>query len=148
MKYSIRRNIDKPIQPISIAICNDALFGEMISENCMNSGGQIMAILSNEIWTPGASKGLLQIASLRAIETRKYIVRSTINGFSSMIDPLGTIIEVPKSNKRISAFKFEVLPNRSLTFYMLYGDIIGQISIILTIFLLFGFVRSKMTKVH
>lgn len=107
-----------------------------------------MAILSNEIWTPGASKGLLQIASLRAIETRKYIVRSTINGFSSMIDPLGTIIEVPKSNKRISAFKFEVLPNRSLTFYMLYGDIIGQISIILTIFLLFGFVRSKMTKVH
>lgn len=145
LKYSTRNNIIKPNQPVSIAICYDALFGELLSENCLKSEGQIIVILSNEEWTQGASRGLLQIASLRAIETRKYIIRSTNNGFTSMIDPHGSIIRLPKSNERIMAFKFEVIPNDHVTFYMLHGDIIGQISTILFIILMLFFVYRKMS---
>ncbi|MBZ0247945.1 MAG: hypothetical protein K8H85_18515, partial [Cyclobacteriaceae bacterium] len=145
LKYSTRYNNIKPNQPVSIAICYDALFGELLSENCLKSEGQIIAILSNEEWTQGASRGLLQIASLRAIETRKYIIRSTNSGFTSMIDPYGSIIGLPKSNERIMASKFKVIPNGHVTFYMLHGDIIGQISTILFIILILFFVLRKLS---
>ncbi len=132
LEFTTRDNIEKTPESLSIGICYDALFGEIISLNCVKSRGGIIAILSNEQWTIGASESLLQIASLRAIENRKYVLRSTNNGISSMITPYGVVKRMPESKYRIAVFNFNVIQNNYVTFYMRHGDLIGEISIILS----------------
>lgn len=128
---------------ISIGICYESLFGELISRNCLESQCRLVAILSNETWTPGASKNMLNISAIRAIETRKYVVRSTINGITSLITPRGHLAALQTGNSRIEVLASEIIPNQEVTFYMKNGYFIGQSSLILiAIFLLHKISRS------
>ncbi len=124
---------------LSIGICYEALFGEIISSNCMKSNGGIIVIISNEEWTPGASKNLLQICSIRAIENRKYILRSTNTGITSLISPDGIIERRLESKKLIETLIVDVVPNDYITFYMRHGDYIGRIAIVLSSILVICF---------
>ena len=67
--------------PVSACICYESVFGEFFSEFVRN-GAQIMCIITNDGWW-GNTAGHRQhyaFAHLRAIETRRSIVRSTNTG--------------------------------------------------------------------
>jgi apolipoprotein N-acyltransferase len=60
-------------------------------------------------------------AVMRAIETRRWMVRVSDSGISAVIDPAGRIVEVLDSGA-VGALRAAVPLRQSLTFYVRFGD--------------------------
>ncbi len=71
-------------------ICGEALHPEIARELAM-AGAELLANPSNDYWFghPQAAAHQLQVASFRAIENRRYLVRATATGISAVVDPHG-----------------------------------------------------------
>ncbi|MSP57733.1 MAG: apolipoprotein N-acyltransferase [Flavobacteriaceae bacterium] len=72
-------------------ICYESIYGDYVSE-FVKDGAQWLSIITNDAWwdnTPG-HKQHFSYAKLRAIEQRKWVVRSANTGISGFIDPRGT----------------------------------------------------------
>lgn len=113
---------------VTIAICFEALFGERIAYKSNENPGLIF-ILSNEEWTKGGSNQFAKIARMRAIENRKYVIRATNCGVTSIISPDGKFTSKVVSNIGVNAIVDKVFQNNVKTFYMKNGDYIGRISL-------------------
>ena len=80
-------NGNSKVAPI---ICYESIYGDYVSEY-VKDGASWLAVITNDAWwnnTPG-HKQHFSYAKLRAIEQRKWVVRSTNTGISGFIDPLG-----------------------------------------------------------
>lgn len=105
-------------------ICYESLWGGWIGEAVKN-GAQFIAIVTNDGWwgnTSGKDQHLLY-AKLRAIETRRYVVRSANTGISCFINQRGDIVQQSKWWTRTS-LKADINLNDELTFYVKNGDFI------------------------
>ncbi|TDM00345.1 MAG: apolipoprotein N-acyltransferase [Flavobacteriaceae bacterium] len=116
---------------IAPLICYESVFGEYTTE-FVKKGAQILAVMSNDSWW-GESQGykqLLHFAKLRAIETRRSVVRSANSGESAFINQRGDIeISLPYLNK--GALVHSLKTNDKITVYVLYGDYIFRIALFL-----------------
>jgi apolipoprotein N-acyltransferase len=76
----------------------------------------------------------------RSIESGKYIIRSSNNGISAVINPIGIVEQRVKFGSKgfVELSESKVIKQ---TLFMLYGNIIFLISILLYIFLLFSFIK-------
>lgn len=79
---------------VGCGICFDSIYENVILESVRN-GAEIIAISTNDSWfSDSAALAMHNSQSvLRAIETSRYIVRSANTGISSVIDPMGNVIE-------------------------------------------------------
>ncbi len=125
-------------------ICYETVYGEFVS-TFTKKGGDFITIISNDAWwgdTEG-HKQLLSYARLRAIENRRYIVRSANSGISSIINHRGEILS------KLAYGEYGILTGTAekvsgKTFYNSYGDFIARISIFISVSMLFiFFVKSK-----
>ena len=73
-------------------ICYEAIFPELARERALN-GANILVNISNDAWfgRTAAPVQHLYLTAMRAIETGRYVVRSTNTGISAIIDPRGRI---------------------------------------------------------
>ncbi len=78
----------------------------------------------------------------RAIETGKYVIRSTNNGMSAIINPLGEI-EKMLNYGQDGFIDFEKRRDLKPTIFSKYGNKIFLVLILLYIFLIFSFNRIK-----
>lgn len=111
-------------------ICYESLWGDWIGEAVKN-GAQFIAIITNDGWwgnTSGKDQHFLY-ASLRAIETRRYVVRSANTGISGFINQKGDVIKESRWWTR-TAIKADINLNDELTFYTRSGDLIAKLSCI------------------
>jgi apolipoprotein N-acyltransferase len=100
----------------------------------VRNGADIIAIITNDGWwgnTPGYSQHEYY-ARLRAVETRRWVIRSANTGVSCVINPAGDIIA---SRPWVSTgFIRQPIPaTNNLTFYVRYGDCISKLAALLTI---------------
>lgn len=110
---------------VGVLICYEAAFGEYSSQHARNT--DFLAMLSNEEMFSNtiANRQYLDLVSLRCIEQRKWMVKSSNKGYSAIIAPTGEIIkQLPLSNK-MNALNSNVYSSRKVTFYSQYGDYIG-----------------------
>lgn len=117
---------------IAPAVCYESIYGEFMSRYVRN-GADIIAIITNDGWwgnTPGHLQHL-DYARLRAIETRRWIVRSANTGISSVIDPAGNILQSLPWDQA-GTIKTSIAPEHAMTFYARFGDVISKIAILLT----------------
>ena len=106
-------------------ICYESIFGAHIGK-FINKGADIITIITNDGWwknSPGYMQHLYY-GSLRAIETRRFIVRSANTGVSCFVLPSGAIIQ-PTSYWVQAAIKSPIYINHQVTFYTRFGDYIG-----------------------
>lgn len=111
---------------VAPVICYESLWGEWIAEAVKN-GAQFIAIITNDAWwgnTSGKDQHLLY-AKLRAIETRRDVVRSANTGISCFINQKGDIIKQAGWWTR-TALKGNINLNDELTLYVKTGDIIAR----------------------
>ena len=112
---------DYLIAPI---ICYESVFPNHVRK-FIKKGAQAIFIITNDGWW-GASKGRVQhnsYARIRAIESRRYVVRSANTGISSIISPRGDFVRQMQSNTEGSFV--EKIPFLSYkTFYVKYGNIL------------------------
>lgn len=103
-------------------ICYDSVFPDWVREYVLRDAGFI-TIITNDGWW-GDTSGHEQhfaYARLRAIEFRRWVVRSANNGISGIIDPSGAI-EIETKYWTQTAFRYRVPILNELTFYARYGD--------------------------
>jgi len=137
---------------IAPAICYESIYGEFLT-NYVKKGANIIGIITNDGWwgnTPG-HKQHLNYARLRAIETRRWVLRSANTGISCFIDPNGRIIDPQGWDKEASIkLAVPVQANERLTFFVRTGDVISKIAAAATIILLIWsitvLVRKKFAK--
>lgn len=77
---------------IGVLICYEAIFPELARQQTV-AGANILINISNDAWfgRTAAPMQHLQLTSMRAVETGRYILRATNTGYSAAIDPRGRI---------------------------------------------------------
>mgnify|MGYP006197650943 FL=1 len=123
-------------------ICYESVSGGILAEQC-RKGAEVVFVITNDGWwgdTPGY-KQHMSFSRLRAIESRRSVVRSANTGISCVINQRGDVIHQTKWWKK-DAFNAVVNKNNELTFYATYGDVMGRsFSFVSVLLLLLTFVR-------
>jgi apolipoprotein N-acyltransferase len=105
-----------------VVVCNEAMYPEPASDR-VAAGAEILISPSNDSWFSSLKYSLqaFDIARLRAVEQRRYLVRASTSGPSAIVDPLGRVIEQtePFAHARLSG---GVRPLRALSVYHRIGD--------------------------
>jgi apolipoprotein N-acyltransferase len=120
---------------VAPVICYESIWGSWIGESVKN-GAQFIAIITNDGWwgnTSGKDQHLLY-AKLRAIETRRWVVRSANTGISAFINQRGDIVQKSSWWTR-TALKADINLNDSLTVYVNSGDLLAKFFTLLGIVL-------------
>ncbi len=127
-------------------ICYESVYGSYVGDY-VKKGANFLAIITNDGWwgdTPGY-KQHLKYGAIRAIETRRCIVRSANTGISAIINQKGEI-------KQFTAWWEEAVitgtinVNNKITFYTRFGDYIPLFTSIISIVLLFSLFLKSYTK--
>ena len=89
-KYT--NGLQTPDGEIAPSICYEVVYPDLVAKRALRA--QFLLTISNDAWF-GLSIGPLQhfeMAQMRALETGRYMIRSTNNGISGIIDPKGNIL--------------------------------------------------------
>jgi apolipoprotein N-acyltransferase len=128
-------------------ICYESVYGDYVTDY-VRKGANVLTIITNDGWWGNTDgyKQHMNYARLRAIETRKWVVRSANTGISCFIDPLGNVI-YPQPWDKAASIKMNVPVNDSLTFYVKHGDVLSKTMGLLSLFLLIStmaiFIRKR-----
>lgn len=120
---------------IAPVICYESVYPDYVGDYIRN-GANIIFIITNDGWwenTPG-HKQHLAYAKLRAIETRKEIVRCANTGISCFITSLGEIEQATKYWEKAIISK-QVSTTNTKTLFVKFGDVISYLSSIIAILL-------------
>ncbi len=127
---------------IASIVCYESIFGGYV-RNFINHGGELVSIITNDGWW-GNSSGYRQHAAyarLRAIETRRSVVRCANTGYSLAYDSKGFLIS---STEWWKPCKLDVEVNlyQHKTLYVLLGDWFAIICVVFSVFVI-GFWKIK-----
>ena len=135
---------------IAPIICYESIYGEFVTDY-VKKGANFLGIMTNDSWW-GVTEGhkqLLSYARMRAIETRREIVRSANSGISAHINAKGEILGDTFYGDQTTLFA-KVNLYEGETFYVRTGDFLSRVSIFALGFLVFYFlikrVQNKMKK--
>lgn len=106
-------------------ICFEAMYPEL-ARSIARQGAEVLVNPANDDWFDHAApaRHLLDIATLRAIENRRYIVRPTATGFSAVIDPYGrTVVRSGFSTPEV--LTASIYSSRANTPYQQWGEATG-----------------------
>lgn len=113
-----------------VAICYESVYGAYYTEYVRN-GAQVMCIITNDGWwddTPGY-RHHFSYARLRAVETRRAVVRCANTGISGLIDQRGRVIDSVGWDQK-ALLTGEVNANDSLTPYVRGGDYVVRLALL------------------
>src|SRR5262245_33345742 len=79
---------------ISTAICYDVVYPQLVRA-VVKGGSELVTTITNDAWFGRTSAPYQHFAqaSMRAIETGRYLVRSANTGISGIVDPYGRVLE-------------------------------------------------------
>ena len=128
------------------AICYESVYGEFCADY-VRDGAKFLTVITNDAWwgdTPGYRQHL-SYASLRAIETRRWIARCGNTGISAIIDPSGRILDkTPWWEPATLSGKIGLSDEQ--TFFVRHGDFVGRICLLMFLLLLCGTIVRRFTK--
>jgi apolipoprotein N-acyltransferase len=111
---------------VGTAICYESVFGEFVTEY-VHAGANFIFVITNDGWwgdTPGYRQHHA-FSRLRAIETRRSVVRSANTGISSFINQRGEILQ--KTEYWVpDVIKDTLNANDEITFYVKHGDFLAR----------------------
>jgi apolipoprotein N-acyltransferase len=109
--------------PVGATICYEAIFPDLV-RGFAQGGAEMLVNITNDGWYGRSSAPYqhLAMASFRAVENGKYLVRAANTGISAVVDPHGRILE------RTELFVPTVLVRDvpfvpGTTFYARHGDV-------------------------
>jgi apolipoprotein N-acyltransferase len=116
-----------------VFICYEAVFADEVREFAQ-LGAEVLVNISDDGWYGDTSAPWqhLNMARMRAIENRRWILRDTNNGVTAAIDPYGRV------RQSIPRHAVDALPagygfRSDVTFYTAHGDVFAWLCAILAI---------------
>jgi apolipoprotein N-acyltransferase len=115
-----------------VFICYEAVFADEVRQFA-RLGAEVLVNISDDGWYGDTSAAWqhLNMARMRAIENRRWILRDTNTGITAAIDPYGRV------RQSIPRHALDALPagygfRDDLTFYTAHGDVFGWACVLLS----------------
>jgi apolipoprotein N-acyltransferase len=117
---------------VNTAICYEVVYPSLIRQ-AVTGGSQLLTTITNDAWY-GQSSAPYQhfaLASMRAIEQGRYLVRAANTGISGVVDPYGRVVRQSAIFEQAGLVE-DVRALTSRTIYSAIGDAIAYVSIAVT----------------
>ena len=130
---------------IGVLICFESIFPD-ISRKWVKTGANLLVNITNDAWygKSSAPHQTLAMTRMRAIETRRSIVRSANTGFSAFIDPLGRMGDISPLFEKWQAGKKAALMEEQ-TLFVRGGFAFPQLCLILSVIVSIVLVGKRRT---
>ncbi len=121
-----------------VLICYESIFPE-ISREMIRKGAAYLVNITNDAWFGKTSAPYqhFSMASFRAVEFKRFLVRSANTGVSGIVSPTGAVLKETEIFKR-TGVTGDIVPVRYRTLYSIAGDWIVILSLILILFYMVG----------
>ena len=116
-----------------VFICYEAVFADEVRHFAKN-GAQVLVNLSDDGWYGDTSAPWqhLNMARMRAIENRRWILRDTNNGVTAAIDPYGRVCQsIPRHQAGALAAQFGYRDD--VTFYTAHADVFAWLCAVMSL---------------
>jgi apolipoprotein N-acyltransferase len=124
-------------------ICYEAIFpGEV--RRFAAAGAQLLITISNDGWFGRSAAPIqhLMMVRVRAVESRRWLLRDTNNGFTAAIDPYGRIVaQLPTDIRGELDAPYDF--RTDLTLYARFGDWFSWLCVLATAVLLFFALKPR-----
>jgi apolipoprotein N-acyltransferase len=131
----------------SAMICYESVYPNYV-RHFVKRGAEFLVVLTNDSWW-GRTSGAYQhasFASLRAVETRRWVVQCANGGISLVADPSGTI-RMSTSLFTNAKFVADIGLRSDETFYVKYGDVVAHLCLIgSAVVAVFAVARSRFQR--
>jgi apolipoprotein N-acyltransferase len=134
-------NSDEPLvidgRRLNVNICYEGILPRFMAR-MMRNGANVMINLTNDNWFGMTNEPIqhLVLSLFRAVEHRRWLVRSTNTGISAFVDAAGRMVaKTPLAKPAIMIADVPMLHTESL--YTRYGDWLGWSALVLTAMLFF-----------
>jgi apolipoprotein N-acyltransferase len=120
-----------------VFICYEAIFPNEV-RNFTRAGAEVLVTISNDGWfgRSAAAAQHLAMARVRSIENRRWLLRSTNNGYTADVDPYGRIVaELPTDVRATLSAPYAYRTDETL--YVKFGEWVPWSSLIVTIIAIF-----------
>ncbi len=127
-----------------VFICYEAVFADEV-RHFAQLGAEVLVNVSDDGWYGDTSAPWqhLNMARMRAIENRRWLLRDTNNGVTAVIDPYGRVREsIPRH--QVDALPAQYGFRDDITFYTAHGDVFAWLCAILTM----GFVAMQLRNLR
>ncbi len=114
----------------AVFICYEAIFPNLVRHFTLE-GAELLINITNDGWYgySAAPHQHFEMARVRAIENRRFLVRSANTGISAIIDPYGRVDErTPLGKQVVSRGWIEYRTDQ--TFYVRYGDVFARLCVV------------------
>jgi apolipoprotein N-acyltransferase len=121
---------------VSTIICYESIFPNLVRQ-FVNRGSELIVLITNDGWFGQSSAPYqhLRMGVVRAVENRRYMIRTTNTGISAIIDPYGRIeARTPLGVRTILDGTAHYRSDR--TFYTQYGDVFAYANMLAAAILL------------
>src|SRR5579859_3707432 len=129
-----------------VFICYEAVFADEV-RHFAQLGAEVLVNISDDGWYGDTSAPWqhLNMARMRAIENRRWILRDTNNGVTAVIDPYGRV------RQSIARHQIDALPARygfrdDVTFYTAHGDVFAWLCAILGLGVVGGSLKANLRR--
>jgi len=114
-----------PQGAVGVMICFESTFPDLARRE-VTLGAGLLAVITNDAWFGGSSPPVQHaaLASFRAIEEGRYLLRAANSGWSQIIDPRGRVLAELRPGER-GTVSAGVAPLGGLTPYARLGDVFG-----------------------
>ncbi|MGA3346766.1 MAG: apolipoprotein N-acyltransferase [Terracidiphilus sp.] len=116
-----------------VFICYESVFADEV-RHFAQLGAEVLVNISDDGWYGDTSAPWqhLNMARMRAIENRRWILRDTNNGITAVIDPYGRVRQsIPRH--QTDALPAQFAFRSDVTFYTAHGDLFGWLCVILSL---------------
>jgi apolipoprotein N-acyltransferase len=127
---------------ISTIICYESIFPNLVRQS-VKRGSNLIVLITNDGWFGQSSAPYqhLRMGVVRAVENRRYMVRTANTGVSAIIDPYGRIeAKTPVGVRTILDGLVHFRSDR--TFYTEYGDVFAYANVLTVILFLIWVIRQ------
>ncbi len=118
-----------------VFICYEAIYPGEVRHFAAN-GAELLLNISNDGWfgRSAAAEQHLHMVRVRAVENRRWIVRSTNNGFTVSVDPYGRIFEpLPPDVREAADLPYDFRTDE--TIYTRFGDWFAWLCVLVSVIL-------------
>jgi apolipoprotein N-acyltransferase len=115
-----------------VFICYESVFADEV-RHFAQLGAEVLVNISDDAWYGDTSAPWqhLNMARMRAIENRRWILRDTNNGITAVIDPYGRVRQsIPRH--AVDALPAGYAFRNDVTFYTAHGDVFGWLCVLLS----------------
>ena len=118
---------------ISAAICYEVTYPSQARE-AVRQGSELLTTITNDAWygTSSAAYQHFEMATMRAVEQGRYMVRAANTGVSGIIDPYGRVL-IRTTLFETAAVVGEARFVQERTLYARIGDVVPQLATLITV---------------